>query len=178
MNTSLINEYKKVETPCHIININKLTQNLELLQHISKESGCKLLMAIKGFSFSPLFKYIRPYIDGVSSSGLYESILGFEEFRKEVHVYSAEYKENEFQRIVKYCDYIVFNSFSQLQMYADHAVEAGRHIGIRINPEVSTVKKATINPCCENSRLGVTLKEFQSDKLKNVDGFYFHTMCE
>lgn len=82
--------------------------------------------------------------------------------------------------IVKICDHIVFNSFSQWDMHKNTVQNSGRNIecGIRINPEYSEIETDIYNPCFKYSRMGVTLKNFDESKLDGISGLHFHTMCE
>ena len=68
------------------------------------------------------------------ASGLNEARLGYEEFKKEVHTFSAAYREEEIKAILKYSDSIIFNSFYQLQKYGKAARKSGVEIGLRVNP--------------------------------------------
>lgn len=118
---------------------------------------------------------------GTTASGLYEARLGKEEMGKENHVFAPAYKEEDVRELVKICDHMVFNSFSQLEKYKDLCKNIS--IGIRINPECSTQgDHAIYDPCAEGSRLGVTIEKFREqftdDMYAYVDGLHFHTLCE
>lgn len=167
------------ETPCYIIDEKKLIQNLEILHGVEERTGCKILLAQKAFSCYHLYPLIGQYVSGTASSGLYEARLGFECMGKENHVFSAGYRESEFDEIVKYSNHVIFNSFSQLDKYREKVLKAGKKIGLRINPECSTQEGHEIyDPCSPKSRLGITLKNFRPDDLQGVSGLHFHTLCE
>ncbi|MGN1036920.1 MAG: carboxynorspermidine decarboxylase [Ruminococcus sp.] len=167
------------ETPCYIIDEKKLIQNLEILHGVEERTGCKILLAQKAFSCYHLYPLIAQYVSGTASSGLYEARLGFECMSKENHVFSAGYRESEFDEILKYSNHIIFNSFSQLDKYREKVLKAGKKIGLRINPECSTQEGHKIyDPCSPKSRLGITLKNFRPDDLQGVSGLHFHTLCE
>ncbi|MDY4413873.1 MAG: carboxynorspermidine decarboxylase [Ruminococcus sp.] len=167
------------ETPCYIIDEKKLIQNLEILHGVEERTGCKILLAQKAFSCYHLYPLIAQYVSGTASSGLYEARLGFECMGKENHVFSAGYRESEFDEIVKYSNHVIFNSFSQLDKYREKVLKAGKKIGLRINPECSTQEGHEIyDPCSPKSRLGITLKNFRPDDLQGVSGLHFHTLCE
>ena len=53
------------------------------------------------------------------ASGLYEARLGYEEMRKENHIFSLAYCEDEIDEIISVCDHIIFNSFSHLEKFKD-----------------------------------------------------------
>ena len=85
----------------------------------------------------------------------------------------------EMSELVKICDHIVFNSFSQLEQHRAACKQAGVSIGIRVNPECSTQAGHEIyDPCAPFSRLGVTRANFRPDLLDGVEGLHFHTLCE
>ena len=122
---------------------------------------------------------MRQYLAGTTASGLYEAKLGKEEFGGETHIFSPAYREDEFQEILQCVDDIVFNSPSQLKKYAAIAKQAGKSVGLRLNPECSTQEgHAIYDPCSPGSRLGTTLEQFDETLLPLLDGLHFHTLCE
>ena len=172
-------DFTNLKTPCYIIDEAKLIRNLEILHGVEERTGCKILLAQKAFSCYHLYPVIGKYLSGTACSGLYEARLGYECLGKENHVFSAAYREEEIDEIISYCGHIIFNSFSQLERYRDRVLAAGKKIGLRINPECSTQEGHEIyDPCSPRSRLGITLKNFQPDKLDGVTGLHFHTLCE
>ena len=145
----------------------------------SSEAGCKILLAQKAFSMFACYPLISRYLAGTTASGLYEARLGREEFPGEVHVFSPAYREEEFQALLGLADHFVFNSPSQLRKYAQRAKEAGKQVGLRVNPECSTQEgHAIYDPCAPGSRLGTTLANFDESLLPLLDGLHFHTLCE
>jgi carboxynorspermidine decarboxylase len=169
----------RLPTPCYIIDEAALVHNLEILHGVEERTGCKILLAQKAFSCYRLYPLIGKYLSGTACSGLYEAKLGFEEMGKENHVFSAAYREEEMSEIISCCGHIIFNSFSQLDCYKDRVLAAGKKIGLRINPELSTQEGHEIyDPCSPKSRLGITRKNFREDDLEGVSGLHFHTLCE
>jgi len=167
-----------LKTPYYLLEEERLEKNLKILDNIQKESGAKILLALKGFAFSGASKLVSSYLQGCCASGLYEAKYAKEIFKKEVHTYSPAFKDDEIYEILELSNHIVFNSFSQLEKYREKAKEKGVSIGLRINPEVSSSPKEIYNPCGIYSRLGITKKNFQEDHLNGVDGFHFHALCE
>ena len=53
-------------------------------------------------------------------------------------MFAPAFKESEIGELTDICEHLVFNSFSQLEKYADFCKEKGVSIGIRVNPECST----------------------------------------
>ncbi len=174
-------DFSTVHTPCYVVDEGLLINNLEILDSVQKRTGCRILLAQKGFSMFSLYPLIGQYLAGVASSSLFEARLGFEEMGSEVHIFAPAYKDEELDDILKYSDHIVFNSFEQwkkfkgrVKAFSSKKVECG----IRINPEYSEIAVPMYDPCYANSRLGVTLSRIEPDELDGIDGLHFHTMCE
>ena len=167
-----------LQTPYYMLEEEKLENNLQLLDYIQKQSGAKILLALKGFAFSSSADLVSKYLQGCCASGLHEAKYAKEIFKKEVHTYSPAFKDEEIDEILSLSNHIVFNSFSQLKKYKKKAKEKNVSIGLRINPEVSASPKEIYNPCGLYSRLGITKKNFEADKLDGVEGFHFHALCE
>ena len=73
----------------------------------------------------------------------------------------------------------MFNSFSQLERFGERAANAGKSVGIRVNPECSTQEEHAIyDPCAPGSRLGILASEFPETLPSYVEGLHFHTLCE
>ncbi len=167
-----------IKTPCYIVDEGLLKKNLEILKHVKDKTGCKILLAQKGFSMYSLYPLIRRYLDGTTASSLNEARLGFEEMGGEVHIFAPCYLPEEFDRLLYLCGHMVFNSFSQWKSYRARALERGISCGIRVNPEYSEITTELYNPCSINSRLGVRLEDFKEDELDGISGLHMHTMCE
>ncbi|MFU0832669.1 MAG: Carboxynorspermidine/carboxyspermidine decarboxylase [Oscillospiraceae bacterium] len=167
-------------TPCYVVDKQLLTDNLKILNSVRKETECRILLAQKAFSMFSVYPLVGKYLDGAASSSLFEARLAREEMGKEVHVYAPAYREDEFEEILKYSDHVVFNSFSQWKKFRGAVQKSSRKIscGIRVNPEYSEIKTDIYDPCGENSRLGVTLNQFESEALDGIEGIHFHTLCE
>ncbi|HIT41175.1 MAG TPA: carboxynorspermidine decarboxylase [Candidatus Caccovicinus merdipullorum] len=178
----------QLPTPCYVVDEDRLEENLKILAGVMEETGCRILLAQKAFSAYGLYPLIGKYLNGTTASGLFEARLGRQEmalhpeFRGrnlETHVFSAAYREDEFQEIAGLCDHVVFNSFAQLEKFRDTARKMGAGIGLRINPECSTQEgHAIYDPCSHGSRLGITADQFSEEKLSGVEGLHFHTLCE
>ena len=173
-------EFGALPTPCYVVDEALLIRNLEILQSVQQETGCRILLALKGYAMYATFPLIGRYLAGITASSLFEARLGREEMGKEVHIYSPAYIESEFDQIMAICDHIVFNSFDQWRRYKARVATSGRDIecGIRLNPEYSEVTAAIYDPCGKHSRLGVTLRNFRPDEIDGLAGLHFHTMCE
>lgn len=178
-------DINKLPSPCYLVDERLLEKNLKILDYVQQKSGANIILALKGFSMFSTFPLVGKYLSGVTSSSLFEAKLGYEEMGKQVHIYAAAYREDEFDEIMEYCDHIVFNSFNQWRLYKDKVKKyndehSDRKIecGLRINPEYSEIETDIYNPCFANSRMGITLENFKEDELEGIDGLHFHTMCE
>ncbi len=176
-------DFNRLPTPCYVVDERLLTRNLEILDSVQRRTGCKILLALKGFSMFAVFPLVGRYLHGITASSLHEALLGREEMNKEVHIYAPAFIEEDFPVILDTCDHIVFNSFAQWQKYkpaVQQRLAAGQTIecGIRINPEYSEITTPLYDPCFTGSRLGVTLKNFHPDQLDGISGLHFHTLCE
>ena len=174
-----------LKTPCYVIDEAKIEENCKILKSIMDETGAKILLAQKAFSAFYFYPLIGNYLAGATASGLFEARLGFEEMKKENHIFSPAYKDEDMEEITKICDHIIFNSINQLKKYKKYCTDRGVSIGIRINPEFSTQEGHEIyDPCASGSRLGITINALEtalledSSLLDGVDGIHFHTLCE
>lgn len=179
-------EFRNKKTPCYILDENALIKNAKLLGEVAERTGCRMLLAQKAFSNYDCYDFLEPYLAGTEASGLFEARLGAEEMPgKEVHVFCAGYRADEFEELLRYADHIVFNSPSQLLRFGLMAKEAGKSVGLRINPECSTQEGHEIyDPCAPGSRMGTTRAQWDEAIGKNpelldlLDGIHFHTLCE
>ena len=174
---------EELRTPCYVIQEEKLKENLQILKELRERTGCRILLAQKAFSMYSVYPLIGEYLDGTTASGLYEARLGYEEMGRENHIFSPAYREEEMEEILKYCGHVVFNSPAQLKKYRERAKQAGRSIGLRVNPERSTQEgHAIYDPCAPFSRLGTTAEQFRreltDEEIRSLDGIHFHTLCE
>jgi carboxynorspermidine decarboxylase len=163
--------------------------NLKILNRVQRESGAKVLAALKAFSCWNLAPLFRQHLSGTCASGVHEARLGREEFGGEVHCYSAAYKESDLIEILKVADHVLFNSFSQWSRFKSLALTAQQQrpelqFGIRINPEHSEGETELYDPCAPCSRMGVTVAQFEQavsddpDILDGISGLHFHTLCQ
>lgn len=169
----------ELETPCYVVDEELLRKNLEILKEVSDRSGAKILLAQKAFSMFRVYPLIKKYLAGTASSGLYEARLGREEFGGETHVFSPAYSEREFAELLTLADHLIFNTPGQLSRFGTRAKQAGKEVGLRLNPECSTQEGHGIyDPCAPGSRLGTVKSEFREELFPLLDGFHIHTLCE
>lgn len=179
VDNSMAIDIAEIPTPAYICDLGALERNLHTLAAVQERTGCRILLAFKGFAMFGVFPLIRRFLAGASASSLDEARLAREEMGGEVHVYVPAYKESEFDQVLTLADHLVFNSFSQWKRFRERVwrSEAKVSCGIRVNPEFSEVKTALYNPCARYSRLGVTAEQFEPDELDGIDGLHFHALC-
>ncbi|WP_298753433.1 carboxynorspermidine decarboxylase [uncultured Arcobacter sp.] len=175
--SDIVNSFEELPSPCFVCEEELLKKNLELLKKVQDEAGVKILLALKGFSLYSTFGLCKEYLQGCCASGLHEALLASKEFGREVHTYSPAFKEEEVDEIVSISNHIVFNSMAQLKKL-EHKAIGKTSIGLRVNPEFSSVEVDLYNPCGAFSRLGITRKNFDKNAIENVDGLHFHALCE
>jgi carboxynorspermidine decarboxylase len=170
-----------IETPVYLLDEFLIEENMKILRYVKERTGCKVFHALKAYASFATFPMMSKYLDGTCASGLNEARLGRKEFGKEVHTFSAAYREDEIDQIIKFSDSIIFNSFYQLHQYGKTASKRGVEIGLRVNPGHAEVTTEMYNSCSPNSRLGIVHSIFKEEYPKHkslVDGLHFHAMCQ
>ena len=169
----------RVSTPCFVVDRQALKRNLAILKNVQDRTGCRILLALKGFAMFHVFPLLRQTLWGVCASSPHEARLG-RDFQGEVHAFAAAYSPAHVEALMRYSDVLVFNSFSQWQRFRPvvQDAEAPIRCGIRVNPEHSEGKVPLYDPCAFGSRLGVRRKQFDGQDLTGISGLHFHTLCE
>jgi carboxynorspermidine decarboxylase len=165
-----------IATPYYLIDEKKLLRNLQIIQQVRQLSGAKSVLALKCFSTWSVFDLMKQYMDGTTSSSLYEARLGHEKFGKETHAYCVGYSQEDILAVTEFADKIIFNSVSQLDRYYD--VVKSAKLGLRVNPGISHSHFDLADPARKHSRLGVVDKQVLAQQLHRLSGFMFHYNCE
>ncbi|MCO4842008.1 MAG: carboxynorspermidine decarboxylase [Yoonia sp.] len=165
-----------MQTPYYLIDKTKLLPNLEKIAWLREASGAKSLLALKCFATWSVFDFMAQYMDGSTSSSLYEVRLGHEKFAGETHAYSVAYADHEIADVLTYSDKIIFNSIGQLQKFA--SVSEGHIRGLRVNPGVSTSSFDLADPARPFSRLGEHDPVAVAQVADQITGLMFHNNCE
>ena len=92
-----------INTPYYLVDKSALLRNLEKIAYVREHSGAKALLALKCFATWSVFDLMRQYMDGTTSSSLYEVKLGREKFGGETHAYSVAYADDEIDEVVANC---------------------------------------------------------------------------
>jgi carboxynorspermidine decarboxylase len=164
------------QTPYYLIDKSRLLRNLRTIKHVREQSGAKVVLALKCFATWAVFDLMRGYMDGTTSSSLYEVRLGREKFGGETHAYSVAFADHEIDAVTASADKIIFNSIQQLERFADRSATLRR--GLRLNPGVSCSHFDLADPARPHSRLGEWDPEKIASVLDRVDGFMIHNNCE
>ena len=183
----------RVPSPCFVVDEVGIHANLAVLAHVRRESGAKVLSALKAFSMWRLAPLVAEHLDGTCASGLHEAQLGHEHYPGEVHVFSAAFSEADLTRVLEIADHVVFNSFGQWRRFRALCLAAREKreqlvFGLRINPEHSEGTTPIYDPCAPGSRLGITCATFErevavplpdgTEVLDGISGLHLHTLCE
>jgi carboxynorspermidine decarboxylase len=166
----------KISTPYYFIDEKRLLKNLKKIKYVRDISGTKFVLALKCFSTWCVFDLMKKFMDGTTSSSLYETRLGYEKFGKETHAYCVGYTKDDVKQIKKFADKVIFNSVSQLKMFYDEVKNL--KVGLRVNPSISYSHFDLANPARKYSRLGVVKKSELIEVLSRISGVMFHFNCE
>ena len=165
-----------MQTPYYLIDKSRLLPNLEKIATLREASGAKALLALKCFATWSVFDMMSEYMDGTTSSSLFEVKLGREKFPGETHAYSVAWADHEIDEVLASSDKVIFNTAAQLQRF--EAVSRGHTRGLRVNPGVSTSSFDLADPARPFSRLGEHDPETIAPVLDQISGFMFHNNCE
>lgn len=176
-------DLSRVESPAFVVDAAKLRANCQILAEIRDAADIKMFAALKAFSMWSTAHIIGEYLDGVCTSGLWEARLASEFYDGEIATYSAAYKPEELEEVLRLSDHVIFNSPGQIERAAlilDHARTTGQDfdVGLRINPMVPTGEEAKYDPSSPGSRLGFPLDQINNEVMEGVNGIHFHNLCE
>ena len=173
----------RVDSPAFVVDAAKLRDNLAILADVRDRAGIKMLAALKAFSMWSVAPIIGEYLDGVCASGLWEARLAGEFYDGEIATYSAAYKPDDLDEILRLSDHVIFNSPQQI-VRCTAIIEAARargarfDIGLRINPLHATGEVPRYDPCAPHSRLGFPIDQLTGEHFELIDGIHMHTLCE
>ncbi len=175
--TSISDDAARVAaTPFYLIDEARLVENLKKIAMVRERSGAKAVLALKCFSTWSVFDIMKPYLDGTTSSSLYEARLGHEKFGKETHAYSVAFSDDDVKAVLPFASKIIFNSVSQLKRALP--LVGKTPLGLRVNPGVSHSHFDLADPARRCSRLGVADKAEAMAMLPHITGAMFHCNCE
>jgi carboxynorspermidine decarboxylase len=169
----------RVPSPCHVLDVARLEENLRLLSHVADESGVKILLALKAFSAFAVADLVGKYLSGTAASGLYEARLGKTRFGGPVHAYAPGLKSQDLDEMLTYADHLILNSLSQWRRFrARLEGREGLSVGLRVNPAHNEVENPLYDPCAPWSRLGVPAGQLRPQDLDGLSGIHVHALCD
>ena len=185
MQHHITSQLNAIHTPAYVVDETRLKHNLQILSDIKKQSGIKILFAIKGCPLLPLFQMIGDTLDGFTASGVYEARLakeGHPSSETEIHTFCPAYAAKEIDELLVLQNnmHIYFNSVEQLNRFAPiiKAKSKTAKIGLRVNPALSLAKFAKYDPCRVGSHFGVSVSELSKVDWSLVDSIHVHALCE
>ena len=176
-------DLSRVDSPAFVVDAAKIRSNCQILAEIRDAADCKVFAALKAFSMWSTAHILGEYLDGVSTSGLWEARLASEFYDGEIATYSAAYKPEDLEEVCRLSDHVIFNSPDQMRRAAlilDHAATTGGDVsvGLRINPMVATGEVPKYDPSAPGSRLGFPIDQLTDEHMEGVEGIHFHNLCE
>ncbi|MCL9982589.1 MAG: carboxynorspermidine decarboxylase [Erythrobacter sp.] len=181
-------DLSRVDSPAFVVDAAKLRANCRVLAGVRDAAAAdgadiKVFAALKAFSMWSAAPIIGEYLDGVSTSGLWEARLASEFYDGEIATYSAAFKPEELEEICRLSDHVIFNSpfqHERARLILEHAAANGApvSVGLRINPQVATGEVAKYDPSAPGSRLGFPLDQLTEEHMEGVEGIHFHNLCE
>jgi len=181
-------DLSRVDSPAFVVDAAKLRANCRVLAGVRDAAAAdgadiRVFAALKAFSMWSAAPIIGEYLDGVSTSGLWEARLASEFYDGEIATYSAAFKPEELEEICRLSDHVIFNSPFQHQrarLILEQAAANGApvSVGLRVNPQVPTGEVAKYDPSAPGSRLGFPLDQLTEEHMEGVEGIHFHNLCE
>jgi len=169
----------RVPSPCYVIDIAKLEDNLRILADVSAKSDAKVLLALKAFSCFALADMIGGFLHGTAASGLWEARLGRTRFQGAVHTFAPGLKQDHLAEVQTLSDHLIFNTVGQWKRFKPSLrMNGGCAFGLRINPRHSEAENPLYDPCAAWSRLGSPIPELDGEDLEGLTGFHIHALCD
>ena len=88
--------HSDIDTPYYIVYEDRIRRNMEILSHVAKEGGVKIIMAFKANALWKTFPIIADYFKASTASSLNEMKLSLEFLGNEVHTYCPVYTDKSF----------------------------------------------------------------------------------
>ena len=176
--------WHKVETPAFLYDEAEVQRLLDYADAVRLRSSCRVLFALKPFSFMSLLRKMAPRLDGFAVSSLFEAKLAREAAgQTSVHLTTPGLHPRDVAEIGSLCDFVAFNSLSQRDLF-HRKLGPSVSSGLRVNPQMSFVEDERYDPCRPGSKLGMPLDQLarvaEADprKLDGLEGLLVHSNCE
>lgn len=173
----------QLPNPAYVLDMELLDKNLEKIRQVADRTGVEIILALKGFAMWGAFGRLRDYgFCQSTASSLWEARLALEEMGRPAYTYAVTYTPEEIEEIASLSSHLTFNSLGQFGRFSGIAkkVNANLSMGLRVNPEISSVGVDLYNPCVPGSRLGVRRCDLPAPKELPalLEGFHCHALCE
>ena len=169
----------RLPSPCHVLDLARLEDNLKCLKRVGDESGAQVLLALKAFSCFAVADLVSSYLSGTAASGLFEARLGKTRFGGQMHAYAPGLKDGEVDEMLTYADHLILNSLGQWHRFRGRLEgAAGTRFGLRVNPGHREVENPLYDPCAPWSRLGVPVQSLEPGDLDGLSGIHIHALCD
>lgn len=176
--------WDRIETPAFVYDESQITEAATRVYRVASAAGCRVLYTLKPFAFADGLRLLVGKVAGFATSSVFEAALARDILgaRGTVHLTSPGLREEDLAGVRQSCDYVSFNSLSQLARLRPQI--GAMSCGVRVNPELSFVADQRYDPCRASSRLGIPLRDLartfnaRPDLLQGVDGLHFHSNCD
>ena len=179
--TNAIRELPRA-TPAYVVDETALMEAVGVADGIRYRTGCDILFATKSNSFRPTVEVMEPYLNGLSTSSLFEARAArsiMHRMGKSVHLTSPGIRPDDAAQLSRWCSHIAFNSEEQFEAL-DVLTQGIPHRGIRLNTRLSFADDKRYDPCRPDSRLGEPVERAPRLFREHVEleGLLIHTNCE
>ena len=177
--------WEDIDTPAFVYDTRVIGRLLEYADRLRQATECRVLFSLKPFSYVDALSLMAPHLDGLATSSLFEARLASQvvDGHGSVHITTPGMRPDEVGEIASLCDFVSFNSLSQLQMYGTE-VSGVASCGLRVNPQMSFLDDERYDPCRPHSKLGVQLELLvdtlrrEPNRLAGVQGIHVHSNCD
>ena len=177
--------FEWIDTPAFVYDERAIHRLLDYTAPLRNDGRCRVLFAVKSFSFAPALRAMAPRLDGFAVSSLYEARLARSVIGDagSVHITTPGLRASEADEIGSLCDYVAFNSLGQWEMHSGR-LQSRVNCGLRVNPQLSFADDCRYDPCRPQSKLGVPLDELaallcdEPGRLDGVRGLLVHSNCD
>lgn len=174
-----------LDTPAFVYDEEAITERSAHIRRAANRAGAKLLYSLKPLMFADVLRLIAPYVDGFSTSSLFEASLARSVVPSfgTIHLTTPSLRPEEVSTLSEICNYISFNSLSQWRLHKGSLPSRVKQ-GLRVNPQQSFVEDPRYDPCAKNSKLGVPLDSMlkalcaDSTSWDGLTGLHVHNNCD
>ncbi len=178
-----------IATPAFVYDERAIHRLLDHTAPLRNDDRCRVLFAIKSFSFAPALRVMAPRLDGFAVSSLYEARLArvvvdhCGSDGSSVHITTPGFRAGEMEEIGLLCDHVAFNSLGQWERFSKQ-LSGTANRGLRVNPQLSFADDCRYDPCRPQSKLGVPLDDLaavlrdEPARLDGVRGLLVHSNCD